>query len=52
MSIVLIQALLPNQAIAVDEQPPVISAISPASGSTQWWGFVSASFRVTDDAGC
>ena len=52
MAFVLIQALLPNQAFATDVEPPVITAISPSSGTTQWFGYAGASFRVTDDAGC
>lgn len=48
----LIQALLPNQAFADDTEPPVITPLSSASGTTQWWGYVGASFKVTDDAGC
>ena len=52
ISILLIQSLLPIKAFAADVEPPVITAIQPASGTTQWWGSVIASFRVTDDAGC
>lgn len=52
VAIMLASSLFPIPAFAADVEPPVITAIQPASGTTQWWGYVGASFRVTDDAGC